>query len=183
VVKVHSDAVSPVNDEGKHTDGNFCGMIELTGGVSRAKYIFGSSPNTQVSLLFGSKRISGQNIFFVVGIGYNGTNVGGDLESVRFLPLFIRLQNTLNRKRTAPYLGMDAGYAFALDTDYQGGVMIKISAGITHKLTYRTVLFAGVYAGVQSLSGSLTETNELGVYSYPGKTTMQSAGIKVGMSF
>lgn len=183
LTQVPLDTLHTIRNEVKQSEGNFCGMIELTEGVSQAKYDFGWSPNTQLSLLFGTKRICGQNLFLGAGIGYNITNVKVNPESIRFLPVFIRLQNTLNKKRTAPYIGMDAGYSFALNSDYGGGVLIKISAGITHKLTYKTAVFAGVYTGVQALSGQLTETNELGVYSYPGKTTMKSAGIKIGMSF
>jgi len=180
---VLSEKIKPDVVEGKRGEDNFCGMIELAGGISQSKYVFGSSLNTQVSLLFGTKKIKGKNIFLGAGVGYNSTHPVGSQEPVRFLPLFFRLQNTLTSKRTAPYLGMDVGYAFGLKTNYSGGVLVKLSAGVTHKLNPKTSLSAGLFAGVQSLSGQLTEVNELGVYSYQGKTSMKSAGLKIGLSF
>jgi len=183
LVQLPPDSIQRVRVLNRRGNANFCGMIELTGGISQAKYTFGASPNTQFSLLFGCKRIYGQNLFLGAGLGYNTTHAGEKPATIRFLPLFLRLQNTLTSNRTAPYLGMDVGYAFALNTEYGGGALIKISAGVTHKLNYKTAFFAGAYAGVQSLSAPLTETNKLGVYSYRGKTTMRSVGIKIGMCF
>jgi len=181
--RVSSEKIKPDVVEGKRGENNFCGMIEFAGGISRSKYVFGGSPNMQVSLLFGTKKNNGKNMFLGAGVGFNSTHPGASLEPIRFLPLFFRLQNTLTSKRTVPYLGMDVGYAFGLKSDYSGGVLVKLSAGVAYKLNPKTFFFAGVFVGVQSLSGLLTEVNELGVFTYQGKTTMKSAGLKIGISF
>jgi len=162
---------------------SFGGLVELTAGVSSAKYSFGWSPNTQLSLLFGNKNSFGGSLFLGAGIGYNSTFVAVDTISVAFLPLFVRLQSTLSKKRTAPFVGMDAGYAIALNSEYGGGVLIKISAGIIHRISYKASLIVGIYTGVQSFSGSLTEANELGTFTYYGKTSMNNMGLKVGLMF
>lgn len=163
---------------------NFGGLLELSVGVSNAKYSFGWSPNTQLSLLFGNKNSFGGNLFVGAGIGYNSTFVAEKSSTVAFLPLFFRLQSALSKNRTAPFVCMDGGYSFALNSDYKsGGVLMKISTGITHRISYKTSLIVGIYAGVQSFSATLTETNELGTYSFKGETTMKNAGVKVGLIF
>ncbi|HPO67772.1 MAG TPA: hypothetical protein PK642_05460, partial [Paludibacteraceae bacterium] len=64
-----------------------------------------------------------------------------------------------------------------------GGTMTKISGGITYKLTYKTIVFSGIYAGIQNFKGLLTETNADGVFSYEGITTMKQIGIRLGLQF
>jgi len=76
---------------------------------------------------------------------------------------------------------MDIGYAFALNTGNSGGSLIKISAGLSHKISLKTIFFAGIYAGVQTFSGILTETNSLGSFTYTGETSMNNLGLKAGI--
>jgi len=171
------------NEDFSVSSGNFGGMVELTVGISNAKYSFGWSPNTQISLMFGNKKMLGESLFFAAGIGYNSTFIASPQHTIAFLPLFIRLQSTLSQKRNAPFVGMDAGYAIGLNSANGGGALIKISAGISHRINYKTSLIAGIYAGVQSFSGKLSETNELGIYTYSGKTTMNNLGLKIGLLF
>ena len=182
----NSDTISQTEIEEAEVSGasgNFGGMVELTAGISNAKYAFGWSPNTQISLMFGNKKMLGQSMFLAAGIGYNSTSIASPQQTISFLPLFIRLQSTLSAKRNAPFVGMDAGYALALNSANGGGALIKISAGVSHRINYKTALMVGVYAGVQSFSGRLTETNELGTYTYNGKTTMNNVGVKLGLLF
>lgn len=189
IAKTESDTEPVVTEPKKQgevirqTKSSFGGLVECSVGVSNAKYSFGWAPNTQFSLLFGNKDLLDGSLFVGVGAGYNGTFVASGAQTIGFLPLFVRLQSRLSKQRTAPYVGMDGGYAVALNKNYGGGVLIKISAGITHRISYKSSLIVGVYAGVQSFSGPLTETNELGTYSYNGKTTMNSVGAKVGLMF
>lgn len=171
------------DDQFSVSSGNFGGMVELTTGISNAKYCFGWSPNAQISLMFGNKKMLGESLFFAAGIGYNSTFIASPQHTIAFLPLFIRLQSTLSKKRNAPFVGMDAGYAVGLNSANGGGALIKISAGISRRINNKSSLIVGIYAGVQSFSGKLTETNELGIYSYPGKTTMNNLGLKVGLLF
>ena len=162
---------------------SFGGMVECNAGVSSAKYCFGWKPNSQLSLLFGNKNSFGGKVFIGAGIGYNTTFVDANSHTVSFLPLFIRLQRALSNKRTAPYVAMDGGYAFALNSNYKGAVMIRISTGLTRRISYKTSLIVGIYAGIQSFSTTLTEINQFGTYSYYGKTTMNNVGAKVGLMF
>lgn len=161
----------------------FSGVFELSGGVSSAKNCITTSPNAQLALIFGSKNVFQKNLFLGLGIGINNTFVSSNSSSIGFLPLFISLQSTLTKSRTAPFVGMDAGYAFALSQGFGGGTSVKISAGILHRINYKTFLIAGVYAGANAISGNLLETNDLGKFSYYGSTTMTSAGVKIGLQF
>jgi len=169
--------VQPVSKSG------FGGLVELTSGFSNAKYCFGWQPNTQLSLLFGNKNSFGGNVFLGAGIGYNTTYRTDNNSTVSFLPAFVRIQRIISKKRTSPFVGMDAGYAFAINSNYGGGVSIRISVGITRRISYKASLNVGAYAGVQSISTNLTEINQFGTYSYYGKTTMNNAGVKVGLMF
>jgi len=161
---------------------NFGGIVEFSTGVSSAKYGFGVSPNSQLALIFGNRNVLEHNLFLGVGIGYNNTNIASG-SNIGYLPLFVRIQSTLSKKRAAPFVGMDAGYAIALNSGFGGGALIKISAGITRKISSKTFFFAGVYAGIQTFSGTLTETFESNPYIYFGETTMKNIGIKTGLMF
>jgi len=163
--------------------GNFTGLMEIACGISNAKFAFAASPNAQVSLAFGNKKVFGKNLFLGLGTGYNHTFIESNSTSLGLIPVFARVQSALNKNRTAPYIGMDAGYAFSTNPDYGGGTLIKISLGITHRLNYKTVLIAGVYGGLNSISGNLTETNNLGTFTYEGNTMMKNFGVKLGLQF
>lgn len=190
VKKMESELLEDITKSGKTDDNkttlnadNFGGIFELSAGVSGAKYSFGLSPNSQLSLIFGNRNMLGQHLFLGAGIGYNSTYLASGSNTIGFLPLFIRVESTLTKKRTAPFVGIDAGYAFALNPGFGGGSLIKISAGISRKISFKTFFFAGIYAGIQSFSGTLTETFESNPYSYFGETTMINAGIKTGLQF
>jgi len=171
------------DNESTLNSSNFGGIVELTGGVSSAKYCFGSAPNTQLSLIFGNRHLLGQNLFLGVGIGFNNTSIAPSSKSIGFLPVFVRIQNTLTKKRTTPYIGIDAGYAFALNKEFGGGALVKLSVGISHKINHKTIFFVGIYAGIQSFSGTLTEVFESNSYSYFAETTMKNGGVKIGLQF
>jgi len=189
IAKIESEISLQNNETEKTTDkilvlkSDFGGLVELTAGVSSAKYSFGWLPNTQLSLLFGAKNSFDGRLFLGAGVGYSSTFLTYKSSSVAFLPLFVRLQTSHTKKRTTPFVGMDTGYAFALNSGYAGGVLVKISLGIMHRISYKTSLIVGAYSGVQSFSGELIETNELGTFSYYGKTTMNNVGMKVGLVF
>jgi len=165
------------------TENNFCGNIELSAGISNAKNSFSLCPTTELSMIFGNKRVLGKDIFMGLGIGYNMTLLSQNSNPISFLPLFLRLQSTLTKNRTAPFIGIDAGYAFGLNSDYSGGTLVKVSIGITRKLSYKTALFAGIYSGITSISGKITETNDLGTFSYLGHNSMINFGLKFGFQF
>jgi len=165
------------------TENNFCGNIELSAGISNAKNSFSLCPTTELSMIFGNKRVLGKDIFMGLGIGYNITLLSQNSNPISFLPLFLRLQSTLTKNRTAPFIGIDAGYAFGLTSDFGGGPLVKISLGVTRKLSYKTTIYCGIFAGVNSITGKITETNELGTFSYIGHNSMINFGLKFGFQF
>lgn len=164
-------------------EGNFSGQLEFDAGISNAKFAFTSSPNMQVSLTFGNKKIFGKDLFLGVGAGYNKTLLEPNATSVDLIPVFVRAQSTLSKKHTAPYFGVDAGYTFSTATNYDGGTFVKFSIGLSHRLNHKTALITGLYAGLNSISGNLTETNNLGTFSYYGNTVMKNLGLKLGLQF
>ena len=163
--------------------GNFGSQIELNAGFSNARNCFGWSPNTQISLIFGNKNLLGKALFGGVGVGYENVFVTNSTESIQFLPLYITIQNAFNGKRTNPILGLEVGYGFALSSGYKGGALVKLTAGIAHKINNNSTIIAGVFTGIQSFTGNLTDTNNLGAYTYFGNTTMNNLGFKIGLRF
>ena len=159
-------------------EGNFSGLMDVSGGIASAQNIFTSLPNTQVSLAFGNKKVLGKDIFVGVGVGYNVTFIPSG--TIGLIPVFLRIQSILNKEKTAPYISMDAGYSFSSGTDIGGGTLAKISIGIVHRLNYKTSFIAGIYGGLNSVSGNQTDPNG---YSYYGNTTLQSVGVKLGLQF
>jgi len=182
-VSENTKTESQIPEKQEYTSGNISGIIELAGGTSSAKNIFENAPNFQISLIFGDKNAFGQNLFFGVGIGLNNTFLPENSPSLSLLPLFVRIQKNLINNRLSPVLGMDAGYSFSVTKEYEGGAMIKIFGGIIYKLNYKSSIFANIYGGINSIAGSLIETNELGTFSYPGNTALNSVGIKFGLQF
>jgi hypothetical protein len=187
IEKIKSDEQS--NDQAANlltanqTDGNFSGQLELAGGISEARFAFVASPNAQVSLTFGNKKAFGKNVFLGLGIGYNNTFSGTGSPSLHLIPVFARIQNNFTDDKTTPFIGLDAGYAFSSSTDFKGGPLVKISFGISHRINYKTALIAGFYGGLNQIYGQLTETNELGTFTYSANTSMLSLGVKLGLQF
>ncbi len=179
-LKNNSIAVNNAKSEIATTTGNISGILEFAGGISSAKNCFDPSTNSQVSLIFGNKSVLGQQVFLGFGLGLNATFETTNSSTIAFLPLFLRLQTTLSKNKIAPFLGMDAGYAFALNEEFGGGPFAKVSFGINYKLTYKTALLVGIYAGVNSISANQIDTNG---YSYYGNTSMTGFGIKAGLQF
>ena len=162
---------------------NFSGILELSGGISSAKFSFDPSFNSQASLIFGNKSILGQQTFLGVGVGFNSSYITSNSTTISFLPVFLRWQTTLTKNRTAPFLGVDAGYSFAMNDDFGGGPLVKISAGIIRKLNYKTSLMFGFYGSVNSIYAHLIETNTLGTFSYYAQTSLVSYGAKIAFQF
>jgi hypothetical protein len=172
---------SPKRETALQTTGNFSAILEVAGGFSKADNISGLTPATQLSLVFGNRNVLGKGIFIGFGTGYNIGFI--QPTSINLIPLYFRIQSNLNKQKTAPFIGMDVGYALSTNKSFGGGSLAKISAGISHKINNRSTAFAGIYGGVNSIYGNLVETNKLGTFSYRGNTSMYSLGLKAGLQF
>ena len=164
-------------------DAVFCGNIELAGGIANTPNSFKSAPNAEISMIFGNKNVSGKDVFIGIGAGYSMIFLASTTNPINYLPVFIRLQSTLNKARTAPFIGLDAGYSFGLSSGFGGGPAIKVSVGVTHKTGYKSDIYAGLFGSLTSISARITETNELGTFSYNGNTSMTNLGLKFGFHF
>lgn len=160
---------------------NLCGQIEFAGGLRNARNAFSWSPDFQGSLTLGNKNVAEQNLFMGIGLGYNSTKI--KTKSVSFVPVFGRIQGTLNNKSTSPYIALDGGYAFSVNPNYGGGVLAKLSIGIIQRKNQKVSFIAGLYGSINSTSGNLSVTNEESTFTYNGRTMMQSWGLKLGIQF
>lgn len=178
---VTSETTSDAQKTAPKEERNLSGDIEWSGGVSGALNSFQNAPFTQVLLVFGNKNASGKNIFFGVGAGYGFTFLA--TQTAHSLPVFLRIQSPFLKTRTSPFLGFDAGYTFGLSSAIGGGPMVKLSAGVVHKLSYKSDFYAGFVGGLASITTSITEKNEFGTFTYTGPTTMTNLGLKLGFHF
>ncbi len=163
---------------------DFALIIELAAGTSQAPNCFDWSPNVQAAFILGNKKAFNENLFWGLGIGYNSSFVPTQTQPTVFLPLFGRVQSTLSKKRTSPFVGMDCqDMLLPFNTNYKGGFLVKVSGGISHRITYKSTFFAGVFAGVQTFSGTRSEKIGSDTFFYYGETSMKSLGLKVGLLF
>lgn len=162
---------------------NLCGIFEIFGGVSNAENKYQNAISNQLSLSFGTRKVRNKDIFIGGGIGYFNAFLNNGTETLGFMPIFLRLKTNLNNKKTSPYLGLDAGYAFAFNSKQEGGQYSKFSFGINRKINFKTSLFFGLYANVLSFKANLVETNNLGVFNYYGNTSMINLGLNLGLQF
>ena len=180
----NSDKPNKANNFSIENTAVFCGNIEFSGAVVSASNSFKSSPGVDLSMVFGNKKnLLSKNVFVGIGAGYDMIFLTSSITPISYLPLFIRFQSTLNKSRTAPFLGIDAGYSFGLTSGFGGGPSIKISVGVIHKTGFKSDVYAGVFGGLTSVSTRLTETNELGTFIYTGNTSMTKLGLKLGFHF
>jgi len=163
---------------------NLCGMLELSGDISSGKYSFSKSPGGEVSMVFGTRKLMGETLFAGVGAGYYVVSIPTKSEIISFIPIFLRFQSAdLNKHTTAPYISLDAGYAFSTEQSYKGGTFAKFSVGVIHKITYKTSIYSGLYARVQGFSGELTEIVENKSVTYIGNSSIYGFGLKIGLQF
>ena len=165
--------------------GQFGMMIEVGGGTSFSRNSYGWVPALQAAWVLGVRDVAWAGTFAGVGIGYNlcAANKSGE-GAINLLPLFARLHSTIGRHVTAPYVELDAGYAFSFHPDMSGGMLLRLSVGVTRRFSSRTAFYAGVYGGLQGLSGDLRDIDPWGDYfTYHGHTITQQAGVKVALRF
>ncbi len=178
-----SDELEKMQQEGQSDEiQNFFAVLDACGGISSAKNSFDVSPNTQVAFVLGKNKVFSENFFVGLGVGYNSSYLKS-ISSLNFLPVFLRLQNTFTNNRISPFVRMDAGYAFSMTSGWDGGALVKAAAGISSRLSYKTKLFCGVYAGIQQFGGKLSETISSGTYYYEGTTNMKQLGLQLGIQF
>lgn len=163
--------------------GSFAAIADASVGMAVANSGFSWSPTMQLSLVVGNKSVFHKRFFVGVGLGYSVFFDQKAKNTIGFLPLFVRLQSTLTDKHTAPYVGIDAGYAFGLTNGTGGGEMLKVCVGLAHKISYTSVFSFGIYAGIQGYKAQLTETNHMGTFNYYGNATINSLGCKVALQF
>ncbi len=166
-------------------DNKFVMSVEASAGASYSKLSYGWTPSLQGTVILGGRDLFLPNTFLGIGAGYHVlfTSDYSDEESISFIPVFARFQYILSQSRVAPYVEMDAGYGFAPDSDFEGGMILKLSAGIAYKLSYHTSLNFGLYAGLQNFSADLSKDYDWGKYNYYGNTTAFNFGAKVCLKF
>lgn len=167
------------------SDGRFAMMIEVGGGTSFSRNSYGWVPAMQAAWVLGVRDVAWTGTFAGVGIGYNLCLADrSDEGSIHLLPLFARLHSTIGRHITAPYVELDAGYAFSFHPDINGGMLLRLSAGVARRFSSRTAFYTGVYGSLQGLSGNLRDIDPWGDYfTYHGHTLTQQAGVKVALRF
>jgi hypothetical protein len=172
-----------LNEESLPENKTIIGLVEFSAEVYSAKNRLSAKPGGQLSLTFGAKLFEQKSIFTGIGISLTSILNTKEDETINFLPLFVTLTTKLNNKGNAPYLGLRAGYSFALSNEMKGGLYSRLSAGWSHQLHENTLVLFGLHTDVQAFSGNLIETNQNGNYSYYGNSSLLNFGLNVGIEF
>lgn len=183
ISKVTSEQVKQEIDSPKELDAFLSGIVELSGGVSGAKFKTGAVPFSNLNITFGSDQFGDGTFYFGLGTGYFGVFIPSPDKTISFIPVFIKGRKTFSRRITSPYLALDLGYAFASVVDYKGGIYSKMNLGIQKRLSYKTTISGGIYAGASGYDGQLTEANNNGNFSFMGQTAFVSGGLSFGIQF
>lgn len=166
-------------------DNKFSMLLDLSGGASYSRNSYGWAPAVQGVLVLGARDLILPNSFIGIGAGYSMLFPGNNPdEFINIIPLFVRLQSIIGKQATAPYAELDAGYGFCLRQDMGGGMLLRISVGVAHKFSPRTVIYAGLYGSLQGLSGAMRDIDPWGsLYRYDGNTITRQIGAKIALRF
>lgn len=171
-------------DLGEQAKGNFGTMLDVNGGFAFAPAIqIGSSPIMNVSFALGSRKAFATNAFVGIGAGYETIFGSEAINNLSYLPLFLQTQIPLDNKKINPAIVSKAGYKFALNNRYKGGVFFNLSGGLDYNVTKNFSFFVGLFGQIQKISGTVIETNELGKFSKPGNALIHSTGLKAAFMF
>jgi hypothetical protein len=173
----------PKNTKTEAYSSNFRLMPSVQIGINNAKYKFDLAVSTEVSLAMGINNFSGKNWFLGGGLGMFSIFDPTSNATENFLPLFVRTQANFGNKQNAMFWGIDAGYHFALNNNYKGGLFSKVSLGYCHKITERSNLLFSVSAAIRNVETQLTETRNNTNYLYTGNTNIAGLALNLGIMF
>ncbi len=166
------------------SQGNLSGMMEISGGISKASSTAISlSPSPAISLAFGSKNAFNSSAFLGIGVGYETLLAKDGSQNLTFLPVFLQIYKTLSEHKVAPFVASSLGYAFKMNESYSGGAYFKLSGGANFQLTQNRAFSIGVFGKIQKISGTIIETNNLGEFITEGNTKMYSTGLSATFIF
>lgn len=164
----------------------FSGQIELGIGLTHSNLTIPSSPIYDTSLCFGYKRMFNKDLFLGAGAGLCSIQ-NSDAKSIKFAPLFLRLQTENSAKKNSVFFGLDAGYSLSISDSYKGGVLAKMAIGLSHHISAKTSINAAVYGAVYKLSGTVAysnpSSNNGALYYGEGTLSVLSSGIRLGLQF
>jgi hypothetical protein len=162
---------------------NFCSIIEAGILTTNARKAFDWQTASQFSISFGNKKTLGKNLFTGVGAGYI-VGLSKDASAMpTLIPVFLKAILTAGKKKNTPHFGIESGYAFSASESFKGGLFTTLSAGISFGINSKTALYTSVFGAVYSLKANLTDITSTGSYRYFGTTSMNIAGLKVGLRF
>lgn len=162
---------------------NFRLLPSIQVGVNNAKHKFDYAISTDISLAMGINDFSGKNWFVGGGLAVFSLFDPTSNETENFLPLFIRSQANFGNKKNALFWGVDAGYHFALNNNYKGGLFSKISLGYSHQISSRACLQFSLSAAIRNIEAELVENRNSTNYIYTGNSNIAGLGLNVGFMF
>ena len=179
------NTVQSDENSGENThQGNFAGIIDVTGGLALAPFtLIDNALTMSATLAFGSRNAFGTSAFAGVGAGYVAITGTEKSENLTYIPLFLQAFVPLQNSRISPAIGTKAGYSFTLSEQNKGGPFFNLSGGISYKITTISSLYVGFYGQAQGISGTVIETNELGEFTKQGNAMIFSLGLNAAFLF
>jgi hypothetical protein len=156
-------------------------MLSAGSSVFTKNTAFASAGALQVDIVLGAKNVDKQNLFIGLGAGYE--NIFAKPENVHILQIFGRVHKIFGTQRVAPFVSADLGYAIVADEGWSGGILARVSGGVSFKLSAQNNLFLGLNLSLQSSSTTLTENLNGVPYRYYGNVFLPKAGLLFGVIF
>lgn len=141
----------------------------------------GATGFVDLHMILGVRNLLPENIFLGAGFGY--TKIFVPDNPSRFIPLFLHLNTSFQKKRFSPDFSLGAGYMFRVDGDMGSGLFSELSVGGRYCINSRTAFHIGAFFRVQQTTADLRRVIENETFGYEGNASIFGGGIRVALSF
>ena len=141
----------------------------------------GATGFVDLHMVLGVRNLLPENIFLGIGSGY--TKIFIQDNPSRFIPLFLHLNTSFQKKRFSPDFSLGAGYMFKVDGDMGGGLFSELSVGGRYRINGRTAFHIGAFFRVQQTTAGIERVIENETFGYEGNASIFGGGIRVALSF
>ena len=152
---------------------NFSIRIHVDGSYSMLNGLHGYAAGA--GLKFGAANLFERQIFIGGGVGVDVYSIGGTRV---FVPLCATINIPFLQSDNTPFVGLEAGYGFAMKGAERGGFKGGVSIGWLHRFNRRTATNLSLYADIQQAFLTATENISNQEYSYQANRVLPQLGLR-----
>ena len=158
-------------------------LMQVAGGVTRTA-IRHAALRIDADLMVGHGNVFQRNIFVGGGVGFTNVTLNGN-RSWQFITLMAMTKLPLSQRRHAPYIGMHAGWAFAVGQkpyDLRGGLRAGLDVGYRWKMNSRSAFSLSLVGDMlQHRVNAAAMTIDNVDYIYDATRMAFGLGLRVGV--